>query len=263
MMFIFNQKGLSLIEALVSLASIGLIIAGTVPAVKYMHDLQYVRDIRIVDSHFNRIRQILHHENCDSFIGKNINVLVNRPKEIEDIKVKSDTLYSTDPDKKTLLDGPGDQEPRITLKSMSLKPDTGRGTTAGQEGYYTLILVFKAEKARTSTKSLRLDEDKNDDQEDNKGEIERSLMLYMDVENRIIKNCGFQPMTCKAEVKRVNFRCPSHTTDRIDTIRLPDNIPSGGFHKIEDISNDCVCQKSFYCYAGDWEEYGDCTDKKQ
>lgn len=308
-----RSQGFSIIEAIAGLAAIGIIIAGTLAAVRYIHDLQYVLDIKAVDNHFDKIRKMLYYENCDSFIGDSIssrgkymnsvdNLLQRKDNSIPEIKVQKrctsppcgfNVLYAVE-DKTSgpNVTGPnGEKIPtqlsdsHIKLSSMSLEKDSNITASRGG-GYYILKMLFYSRKAeKSSTQSLRTDQDISNLTKQDRGKFERSLRVYLswNIATRKITNCSVHPSFCKREQRKIELTHCNHSAVQRnppqDLISQQDltvqtqgskvwldmtlrRRQSGEYQQFRYSDKDkCICLISFYCHGGSWNQHGECVPR--
>ena len=146
--------------------------------------------------------------------------------------------------------------------------------------YAILKVVFYSDKAkRVFSKSKRLDEDTKKDW---KGEIERSLRIYMETDKEgVIQSCGLTPTSCPAGKKEVELITFTHTKKgdkqkikdcgkkgTIDPknpttreITIDEKLPSGEFYKEEITTKNCACSIQFYCQDGFWSDNSSCMER--
>ena len=312
--FLKNSKGMSLIEALGGLALISIVIVGTLGSTNYLYSLKYAMDIRLIDSHFNRVHRLLSYGNCDSFVddelGSNYVNTADRSltrtmgDSIPEIKirrplidpvtgqqkvssrgkllyeyevlyaVKDAVLQNGNPVNTVLKDGDEDTDSPIYIKSMSLEKDS-------ISNYAVLKMIFWTNRAkRAFSKSERLDESFRDlDRRDWRGEIERSLRIYVETKSGVITACGLSPMSCPGGNKEVTLTAETHTNSGVSikncfnrrlvtssfdfpklTVAL-EKTPSGQIQKFEYKTNFCICNIVFYCQGGDWSDLSICMER--
>ena len=313
--FLKNSKGMSLIESLGGLALISIVIVGTLGSANYLYSLKYAMDIRLIDSHFNRVHRLLSYGNCDSFVddelGSNYVNTADRSltrtmgDSIPEIKirrplidpvtgqqkvssggkllyeyqvlyaVKDAVLQNGNPVNTVLKDGDEDTDSPIYIKSMSLEKDS-------ISNYAVLKMIFWTNRAkRAFSKSERLDESFRDlDRRDWRGEIERSLRIYVETKSGVITACGLNPTNCPGDNRDVVLKAETHTHSGVlikncfnrellasSSFNLPkitvalEKTPSGQFQKFEYKTNFCICNIQFYCQDGHWSDISICMER--